>query len=338
MHSRKSLREKKVARQIVASVASHRQRIADGLSKYFSPFVPEGESLPDFRQLLDLHAAALESLRLDFQVKDRARLAEEAGDAELRRIRERATGALHTKMREINRTFDGSYGPSRCQELLGFGDELRREPEQIYEQAESAIDVLSAPGFELPPPVLEGVTLTVDDLLTQLAGPFTELATAIAALDAEKNKLDATVTVRQDAEQALTQGTSWHGAALENLYKLAGQEGLAERLRPRRRAKKAEAESPAGEEKSSETGSSEAGGTPAGSQSSETGGTSSGTSSGPESSTSEAGGTPSGTPSGATSSEAGGTPSGTSSEAGGTPSGTPAGTASSEAGGTSSGK
>ncbi len=242
MHSRKTLREKKLARRIVSSVVSHQDQIVSGLGDYFTPFLEVDQPLPDFATLLQLQAAALEHLRLDFQQKDRAHEAEQSNDSELRRVRDAATDGLHTKMGEIIKTFDGTYGPGRCQETLGFGIGLRKEPEQIYELAAKAIDLLSAPGFEFPSPELSGVELKAEDLRQQLAEPFKDLKGAIAALDAEKDKFDATVIAKQDADKALATGSVRHGRLIEELYKIAGHPALAERLRPSSRRGKGVAE------------------------------------------------------------------------------------------------
>lgn len=242
MHSRKTIREKKVARRIVSSVSSHRPLIVGGLGDYFTPFLPEGQPLPDFGAMLDLQAAVIDHLRLDFQHKDRAHEAERNNDFELRRVRDAATDALHAKMGEITKTFDGTYGAGRCQETLGFGTGLRKEPEQMYELAEKAIEKLSAPDFAFPSPVLSGVALEAKDLEEQLAGPLENLEGAIAALDAEKDKFDASVMEKQDSEQALLAGTVRHGRLLEELYRIAGYSALAERLRPSSRQAKGSSE------------------------------------------------------------------------------------------------
>ncbi|MEM7354788.1 MAG: hypothetical protein AAF657_28525, partial [Acidobacteriota bacterium] len=180
--------------------------------------------------------------RLDFQAKDRSHERELGNDKELRRHRDEQARALHTKMSEISKTFDGAYGDRRCQEVLGFGEGLRPEPEQMLELPAQALERLQAPDFALPEPHLGGVDLSIDDLTAQLAGPHADLAAAITALDSEKDKFDASGIAKRESERRLNEVTVRHARLVEELYRIGGFREYADRLRPRARRARREDE------------------------------------------------------------------------------------------------
>ncbi len=232
LHSRKIIRQKKLARKVESSLYNHKDRVVAGLVSFFTPYLVEGETLPDFDILLELQARVISRHRLELQDKDRAHLKEVDNDKILRRVRDGAGGRLFKKMGEIVRTIDGAYIAGRCQELLGFGAGLANEPEQVAEGAEKAIERIDAPGFAFPETDLDGVDLGVEDIRKQLAEPYTDLGTAIAALDAEKDKFDATVTAKQAAARDLNSAYVRHSRLSEELYRISGHDELANRLRP----------------------------------------------------------------------------------------------------------
>lgn len=232
LHSRKVIRQKKLARKVESSLHNHKDQIVAGLVEYFTPYLAEGETLPDFDILLDLQARVIHRHRLELQDKDRAHLKEVDNDKALRRVRDDATGQLFKKMGEIVRTVDGAYIAGRCQELLGFGTGLANEPEQVAEGAEKAIERIDAPGFAFPEPELDGFDLSVEDIRQQLVEPYTGLASAIFALDSEKDKFDATVTAKQSAARAFNGVYVRHSRFTEELYRISGHDELADRLRP----------------------------------------------------------------------------------------------------------
>lgn len=232
MHSRKSIRERKLARRVESSIRNHLEAVTKGLGEFFAPFVPEGEALPDFAAFLRLQSWVLEGHRLDFQAKDRAHEKELGNDKELRRRRDSQARALHSKMSDISKTFDGAYGEGRCQEILGFGVGLRPEPEQMLELSGQALERLQAPDFAFPTLQLDGVALDAENLRAQLATPHTDLAAAIQALDAEKDKFDASGVAKRAAEENLQGVTGRHARLVEELYRIAGFGEYADRLRP----------------------------------------------------------------------------------------------------------
>lgn len=226
------VKKKKLSRRVESSARTHRRLISKGLEAFYAPFAAEGFALPDFEPFLQLQARVLRHLRLELQTRDRAHEAELQNDKELRRVRDEAARKLHAKLGEICNTVDGTYGKGRCEELLGFSTGLRPEPEQMLEVAEKAVERLSAPSFRLPSPQLDGVELEIDSLKDELVDPLTDLATAIKALDREKDKFDATVTAKKEAFKAHHQAYVRLSRLLEELYRIAGHPDLADRLRP----------------------------------------------------------------------------------------------------------
>ncbi len=241
--SRIVVRRKKNARNVLAAISIHGEKVAAKLNQLFEPLTPGGDEAPgfdgptavDYKGVIAGFKGLLEQARLKLERADWAHLAEVANDRRLRRIRDAATSGLFNTLRGISRTVDSNFGDGIAEETLGLGFGLRPEPELMFEFGSRLVDTLEDPDFRFPDAGIDGVDLTAVELKNDIEEPLHELDVALNNLSEERKKFDQTLKAKLEAIAEFDKAFSRVVNILRDLFGLAGEEMFGERIRPKTR-------------------------------------------------------------------------------------------------------
>jgi hypothetical protein len=226
------VRKKKNARSVKAALKVHGARIAEKLDGVFAAIRHGGQPAVDYFGLMSDLENGLDVALADLERADWSHLAEAANDRRLRRRRDVLTGKLYRTLTRVSGNADNTYARGTAEEVLGLGSGLRPRAEMLIEVGSRVSATLAAPGFGFPEPELGGSILDPVEIRREVDGPLDDLVTVMTALDDEKKKFDVTLAAKQRAVEDFDKVYSCTTFILRDLFVLAGEERLAERIRP----------------------------------------------------------------------------------------------------------
>jgi hypothetical protein len=219
---------------VLSSLREVGPRLAVQAQDVFSPYLREGEALPDFQ----LMAVLIERL-----VVDRARRMEEADtrhneeladDAAPREARDDAAHEVFGVLIEIKQGVAALFGEA-WQGRLKLPREVPQDPSALFQLAEEVRSALST--AELPKPRLSGVTLfDRRSWIEALAEPTARLGAALSDVSREAREARGTLVERGRAIAGHDVAFSTGVAFVAALLRLFGEHAHADRLRPSIRA------------------------------------------------------------------------------------------------------
>lgn len=243
MHSKMVADRQKLSESLEASASTHASDVSQRVIEVLSTVLDEGETVPDLEIIQILVGRLVAKVRGHMVEVDRQHLDEVVKDRGLRRRRDDAAKDLRRTVLRIRDSFDGAYGPGRCEEILGFGTSIPQDPMLLRQLAATGVEYLTDAEFELPPMELDGVTWKPDAFAEQLKTPLAVLEEAQAQLSREDRKSNKSIEVKNQAIDDFDGTSRRCFKFFEGLYSLAGEDLLAERVRPTsRRSSPAEPE------------------------------------------------------------------------------------------------
>ncbi len=213
------------------TILNHGQRVALVLAERLAPLVAAGVGVPDFMALQLFFLEVLRTLRGRIEDAERTHVDELADDTEPRSRRNRAYSALRSRISELKDFFVGVYKPENV-EVLGFPRVLGRSGEELLRQVDRLIAHLGAPSTLLPAPLVGEVNLTLADIATSLQPLADELRIALTDVGREVKKATLTQLDRNRAVEEYDRTFLGVARTLETLYRLAGEDELADQVRP----------------------------------------------------------------------------------------------------------
>ncbi len=232
MHSKMVADRQKLSESLEASAHTHAADVHQRANDVFSAVLAEGETVPDLEILQVLAGRLIARARTHMVAVDRVHLDEVVKDRSLRRQRDDAAAGLRRTILRIRDSFDGAYGRSRCEEILGFGTRIPQDPMLLRQLAATGVEYLNAPGFELPPMELEGINWSPELFASQLQAPLEILEDAQAQLSREDRKSNKTIQLKNQAIGDFDDVSRRGAKFLEGLYTLVREDLLAARVRP----------------------------------------------------------------------------------------------------------
>ncbi len=232
MHSKMVADRQKLSESLEASAFTHAADVNQRANDVLSAVLAEGETVPDLEIIQILTGRLIAKARTHMVTVDRVHLDEIVKDRGLRRQRDKAAASLRRTVLRIRDSFDGAYGPGRCEEILGFGTRIPQDPMLLRQLAAAGIEYLTAPGFELPPMELEGVVWSPELFANQLQAPFESLGAAQTQLSREDRKSNKTIKRKNEAIRDFDDVYRRNAKFFEGLYTLVHEDLLAARVRP----------------------------------------------------------------------------------------------------------
>ncbi len=226
------LRRKKNALSLRAEIKMNGPTLLRELEASQTPFRLEGGDGPD-------HALQLEELdrmiAVAFEELERAddqHFAEIDNDDDLRRERDAATDELVRVLIDHSITIDRNYSNGKAKSLLGLGPGIEAIPDHVHDVARRASDRLGKDGFSFGTPTHDGVELHPERVKGEVDAPLQRLSTALQELREEQRKFNNSLRRKRDAIEEFDRVYPIAADWLKVMYRAAGLELLAERVKP----------------------------------------------------------------------------------------------------------
>ncbi len=218
-----------------AAAATFPREVSPALKEVFSPFVGEGERMPEI-EFLPVLAARLVNQKLDRLIAaDKANIDAQAALIEPRLRRDstfsKASGAIY-KIRDLCR---GLYGREETARVIPDGQRIPQRPKAFLHTAEHVLERLRDLERDLPAQELEGIDVQRVRLSKNFASDIQALDDSLSEVDLKRREAEVT---QEAKNEAMREFRTTFGAAvrlLEALTVLAGKPELAARIRPTRR-------------------------------------------------------------------------------------------------------
>lgn len=228
MPSKQVTDRQKNAALVLAAAQAHVAPAAGEIHKLLSPFVKKSEALPNITLLADLAARMLTHAESDLVAADAAHDAELGDDAGPRDARDAARDTLYGELTELRDWLRGLYGADALR-ALGFSGVTPTDPVVLDRFAGQVIEALGKP---LPKPRRKGVKWDATEMVHTLTKQRDELQHHLADVAREVREAQVTQTAKSNAMDAFDDRYQRVVMLLDGLFRLGGQEALADRLRP----------------------------------------------------------------------------------------------------------
>lgn len=234
----------KVDEALVAAIATHREKVLEGLQERLGPWLPEGTDASGFAPYYDAIAGLITAHKKRLAETDRRTLAERLDDRLPRRRRDEVAEELRRNLLLLRRTSSALFGPDGGVELLQLDGRLRVDPKVVHRAAVDVLEGLQSPDFELPEMEVPGVAVQAPEWVARLEPLTTELGDLLRDI-AEDRQESVGMTVEKDEtmdehDREVRLATRF----LLAVFRLADQSALADLVRRaiRRRARPSEVE------------------------------------------------------------------------------------------------
>lgn len=226
--SKQVVDRRKDARAVAESVNTHTAVVRDGLATLLGPYLAPGETLPDFVLLLALLSRSVQARAEAMVTADNHHSTEIADDDGFRATRDTLAAALVENVTSLREALDGIYG-SDAIHRYGIKGTTPRDPAQIAAFADAMAERLEAD--DLPTPRF-AANLDRSTISAKLRADAAPLHAALDDVAREVREAEGTLVVRDDAVTVYERTFGRSATALAALYRLAGQDELASRIRP----------------------------------------------------------------------------------------------------------
>lgn len=230
--SEEVIRKQRPAVDIQKSAQGNADAVAEDLRDFLLRGLPEGQSLPD--------VALLQVILGNIVVHD-SQAMEDADEAHfdalsrlnrLQLVRDAYRGGLVPTLVEIRDTFDTAFGTDSCQRVLGLGVELPAETLRVRRLGDRVVRLLGADDFELPPPVSDIASVDIEKWVKNLKPDLEGLHESMDQISEAKREAERTLAAKKLAVETYQQTYLRGSQLLETLYRVSGNEHLADKLRP----------------------------------------------------------------------------------------------------------
>jgi hypothetical protein len=216
------------ATAVVAAAETHAVAVGEALSAKLGGSVRDGEVAPDYALVVRVLGRVLDGVRGALGDADVSHQGELADDDGPRDRRDRLVLALHKRVTVIRETLDGVFGADEI-DRYGIRGETPRDGAALIAFVETMANRLAeAP---LPAPRVP-VTIDRNKLAVELLGLIPDVEAALETVARERREAEATLVTRNTAMDTFDATFSRTASALSALFRLAGKDELAARVRP----------------------------------------------------------------------------------------------------------
>ncbi len=240
----------KLCGRLAGAATKHAERIVSSLTERWSDRLEEGEELT-VTKMLSLLAEDLLQVQGRLATNENQLRSEISADKQDRGVRNRSMSDLRELLFDVKKVCDAHYGPGSAETLFQEDSEdVPVEANEVYRLADRVRSNMRNPEFSMPP-LKHGIAPDFAALAGRFDQPLALLSASLRGLDVGGQGSSAAIADKElnFDEAAVLAGRA--GRFLESITFLAGQEGVARRIRQSRhraRAGDGEAEEPEAEE------------------------------------------------------------------------------------------
>ncbi len=223
-------RSRKLAGKLAGHSRRHAQRVATSAADPYRERLPAGSQtidLEDFQTFLGQDLARFEA---ELRAMDDLHARQLQRVRNLRDLRRGRVRDLRESLLQLKKTSDGYWGPGADQKIFQEDPRLPDDAAALCQLALRVYDTLTDPQFRLPS-AQPGVVVNPRLLAGGFAGPLAALADVLKRLDDAESESKHTQSVKDAKLEQLGHLTGQVFRFYESLYKLAGHDRLAKRLR-----------------------------------------------------------------------------------------------------------
>jgi len=207
----------------------HLPTVRDAGAAMLTPFLRDGESMPDVALLVDLYLRRMIAAADAMVIVDDAHLAELADDPTARDDRDLALETLTASLTELRQLVTGLHGPAALA-AVRLADAPDREPLRLQRAASDTARAL--PGADLGPSRITGVQLDATLWAVRLDAERAAVTTALDRVATEGREAEQTLSAKNDAIDAFDEAFRQAATLLTLLLEFAGKPDLAEKVKP----------------------------------------------------------------------------------------------------------
>ncbi len=149
-----------------------------------------------------------------------------------RNERDRHVGVVYDQLGISRRTIDDLFEPGSAFKLAGIQSPISRNAEKLLQQSDLAIERLKSPDMALPPTTVKGIKVDPKTLVEGLEPDVERLRTSNKELHEARRAVQKSRKLRNEAREAHDRTFLWSARTLEGYYQLAGEDKLAQEIRP----------------------------------------------------------------------------------------------------------
>lgn len=221
------------ASQLCSAVHVHGSRAAEALRKVLEPTL--GDGAVDAGPLLAQLAAKVAAERDELVARDEAAFGEKVEARKPRRRRDKLARDLYGRVGRLRATLDGIYGKGESRWLLGLKGKTSQDPLVLHRQASRIVAQCRDPETSWPEAGFASLAFTPEVCAAELEPAVEALGQAIDEVAAAYRAVEDTVIAKNQALERFDRTYLHAGQIIESIFRMAGLERMADKVRPRRR-------------------------------------------------------------------------------------------------------
>jgi len=229
MASKMVVQQQKSATLVSAAAEAHAEAAALAAEALLAPHLKEGEKMPDVALLLVLGGRLLGATTQQLVAADDAHERELADDAAPRERRDEAAQHIYDRLVDLRAALTGLYGPKTA-EAAGLVSATPRDPVLLARFARGVVEAL--PGLKFPGARIKGARLDLSEVTAELSTQLDALEASLKDVAREAREAEQTLGAKTAAAGAQARHQSGVASLLSGVFRLAGLDDLAERVRP----------------------------------------------------------------------------------------------------------
>ena len=229
MASKATIRRQKSAQDVIASGKTHKVMIASEMAKAFGEDI-----IPAVELIIDRTSADLSAKTEAMVAADDAHLAELRDDPSQRTERDNLTDELHDRTVTVRGQLDALFGPEYVTRT-GFEGDTPDDAVALLRLVKTVLTNL----VEIKPPEsrVPGYTFDATVWQKQLSEPLDRLDALVTKVAEEERQAEATLTAKHASISEFDRAFSCTASLISTLLEIAGEDELADRVRPSTRRK-----------------------------------------------------------------------------------------------------
>lgn len=249
--NRTALKQLEKTEFLVVSARTQKPTVNDRLARTGSDIVGTGSGeappAPDWNQLQEWNITALENSAEEVRQTDRNLQKSRVRLGQARQERDDQIGQLASGHRALRQSFAGTYGANSLP-LVGLEAVPAKTLVATREQMREVVGRMRDPQLAsaLPEPVAGQKPIELETVADARDTEIGDLETTMAGIDEMRKQTDEALVVRDEALEKNRRVYSNVGRLLEGVYRLAGLDELANRIRATQRSARKKPESEPG--------------------------------------------------------------------------------------------
>ncbi len=151
--------------------------------------------------------------------------------SQLKRQSDELTAKLYSQQTSARQVLAGLYGSEYNFELAAISGKTPQNAGTLAEQVDQSVKLLRQPEAAEPAKKVPGVTFNFEEVATGLEDGLEELRSTSSSLKQARKSADKALVAKQGAMDEYDLVFPWVAHALEGLFRMAGEDELADRIR-----------------------------------------------------------------------------------------------------------